>query len=84
MLFKHESKPKEIKHIEYIEYMYLWAIYWEYKKKFVTKANNYKSTQQNFMNKDTVPKQSLNQKRFHEHYYSGRHDGLEYWVITLI
>ena len=36
------------------------------------------------MNKDTVPKQSLNQKRFHEHYYSGRHDDLEYWVITLI
>ena len=30
-------------------------------------TNNYKSTLQNFMNKEAVPKQALEQKRFQEH-----------------
>ena len=37
-----------------------------------------------FMNKEAVPKQALKQKRFHEHYCSGRHYGIQDWVITLI
>ena len=32
-----------------------------------SRANNYKSTQRRFVNKKTVPKQALKQKRFHEH-----------------
>ena len=38
------------------------------------------------MNKEAVPKQALKQHRFHEHYHycSDRHNGIEYWVITLI
>ena len=37
-----------------------------------------------FMNKEAVPKQALKQKRFHEHYYSDRNNGIEDWGITLI
>ena len=36
------------------------------------------------MNKEEVPKQALKQKRFHKHYYSNRHNGIENWVITFI
>ena len=36
------------------------------------------------MNKEAVPKQTLKQKHFHEHYCSDRHNGIENWVITLI
>ena len=36
------------------------------------------------MNKEAVPKQALKQKRFHKHYYSDRHNGVQDWVITLI
>ena len=54
------------------------------KTKFRSRANNYKSTQRKFMNKEAVPKQALKQKRFHEHYCSDRHNGIEDWVITLI
>ena len=54
------------------------------KKKFRSRANNYKSTQRQFVNKEAVPKQALKQKRFHEHYCSDRHNGIEDWVITLI
>ena len=54
------------------------------KTKFRSKANNYKSTQRKFVNKDAVPKQALKQKHFHEHYCSDRHNGIENWVITLI
>ena len=36
--------------------------------KFRSRANNYKSTQ----------------RKFHEHYCSDRHNGIEDWVITLI
>ena len=36
------------------------------------------------MNKEAVPKQSLKQKRFHEHYCLDRHNGIEDWVFTLI
>ena len=36
------------------------------------------------MNKEAVPKQALKQKRFHEHYCSDGHNGIEDWVITLI
>ena len=52
--------------------------------KFRSRANNYKSTQRKFVNKEAVPKQALKQKRFHEHYCSDRHNGIEDWVITLI
>ena len=34
------------------------------------------------MNKEAVPKQAL-KKRFHEHYCSDRHNGID-WFITLI
>ena len=36
------------------------------------------------MNKKADPKQALKQKRFHEHYCSYRHNGIEVRVITLI
>ena len=36
------------------------------------------------MNRETVPKQALKQKRFHEHYCSDRHKVIEDWAITLI
>ena len=35
------------------------------KRKFRSRANNYKSTQRKFVNKKAVPKQSLKQKSFH-------------------
>ena len=54
------------------------------KTKFRSRANNYKSTQRKFVNKEAVPKQALKQKHFHEHYCSDRHSGIEDWVITLI
>ena len=54
------------------------------KTKFRSRANNYKSTQRKFVKKEAVPKQALKQKRFHEHYCSDRHNGIEDWVITLI
>ena len=54
------------------------------KTKFRSRANKYKSTQRKFMNKEAVPKQALKQKRFHEHYCSDRHNGIEDWVIILI
>ena len=54
------------------------------KTKFRSRANNYKSTQRKFVNKETVPKQALKQKRFHAHYCSDRHNGIEDRVITLI
>ena len=54
------------------------------KTKFRSRANNYKSTQRKFMNKDAVQKQALKQKCFHKDYCSDRHYGLEDWVITLI
>ena len=54
------------------------------KTKFRSKANTYKSTQRKFLNKRAVPKQALKQKRFHEHYCSDGHNGIEYWMITLI
>ena len=54
------------------------------KTKFRSRANNYKSTQRKFVNKEAVPKQALKQKRFHEHYCSDRHNDIQDWVITLI
>ena len=36
------------------------------------------------LKKDVVRKEILKQKRFHEHYYSDRHNGIQDWVITLI
>ena len=54
------------------------------KPKFRSRANNYKSTQRKFVNKEAVPKQALKQKRFHEHYCSDRHNGIQDWVINLI
>ena len=54
------------------------------KTKFRSRANNYKSTQIKFVNKEAVPKQALKQKRFHEHYCSDRHNGIQNWVIFLI
>ena len=52
------------------------AIYWivcgewytgNTKTRFRSRANNYKSMQRKFVNKETVPKQALKQKRFHKH-----------------
>ena len=40
--------------------------------------------QRKFMNKKAVPKQTLKQKRFHEHYCSDRHNGIEDWGTILI
>ena len=60
------------------------AIYWRYKSKFRSRENNYKGTQRNFTNKETISKQALRKKRFHEDYYSDRHNGKKNWVITLI
>ena len=54
------------------------------KTKFRSRANNYKSTQRKFVNKQASPKQALKQKCFHEHYCSDRHNCIEDWVITLI
>ena len=54
------------------------------KTKFRPRENNYKNTQRNFVNKGTVPKQALKQNRFHEHYCSDRHNGIQDRVITLI
>ena len=54
------------------------------KTKFRSRANNLKSTQQKFMNKEAVLKQALKKKRVHEHYCSDRHNSIEDWVVTLI
>ena len=54
------------------------------KTKFRSRANNYKSTQRKFVNKEAVPKQALKQKRFHEHYCSERHHGIQDWAVALI
>ena len=54
------------------------------KTKFRSRAKNYKSTQRKFVNKEAIPKQALKQLRFHEHYCSDRHNGIQDWVITLI
>ena len=42
-------------------------------RSFKSGANNYHSTQKKFANKEAVSKKALKQKRFHEHYCSGRH-----------
>ena len=54
------------------------------KTKFRSTANNYKSTQRKFVNKEAVPKQALKQKRFREHYCWDRHNDIQDWVIALI
>ena len=54
------------------------------KTRFRSRANNYKSTHRKFINKKEVPKQALKQKRFHDHYCTKSHTGIEDWVITLI
>ena len=54
------------------------------KTNFRSRANNYKSTQRKFMNKEAVPMQALQQKRFHELYCSDINNGIEDWVITVI
>ena len=46
------------------------------KKKFRSRANNYKSTQRKFVKKETIPKQALKQKSFHEQYCSDRHNDI--------
>ena len=40
--------------------------------------------QKKFVNNEAVPKQGLKHKRFHQHYCSDRHNGIEDCVITLI
>ena len=54
------------------------------KTKFKFRENNYKIKQRKFVKKEAVSKQALKQKRFHEHYCSDRHNGIQDWVITLI
>ena len=53
------------------------------KTKFRSRANNYKSTQIKFANKEAVPKQALKQTCFHEHYYSDRYNSIQDSVIIL-
>ena len=45
------------------------------KRKFRSRANNYKSTQRKFLNKEAIPKQALKQKRFHKRYCSDIYNG---------
>ena len=52
--------------------------------KFKSGANSNNSTQTRFVNKEAVPKCTLKQNRFHEHYCSDRHNGIEHWTIILI
>ena len=54
------------------------------KTKFRSRANNYKSTQRKFVNKEAVPMESLKEKRFHEDQCSDRHKDIEGWIITVI
>ena len=54
------------------------------KTKFRSRANHYKSTHRKFISKKEVHKQALKQKRFHDHYSTESHTGIEDWVITLI
>ena len=54
------------------------------KTKFWSRANNYKSTHRKFISKKEVPKQTLPQKRFHDHYCTESHTGMEGWIVTLI
>ena len=54
------------------------------KTKFRSRANNYKSTQRKFVNKEAIPKQALKQKRFLKHYCSDIYNGIQDWAITLI
>ena len=51
------------------------------KTNFRSRANNYKSTQRKFVDKEVISKQALKQKRFHEHYCSDRHNGT--WCDTI-
>ena len=93
-------KSKHLNEVRKINRRYNWnskmAVYWieceicgeqytgSIKTKFRTRENNCKSTQRKFVNKEAFPKQALKEKRFHEHYCSDRHNGIEDWVITLI
>ena len=52
------------------------------KTKFMTRANNCKSTHRTIVNEEEVPKQALTQKHFHKNYWSDRHNGIQGWVIT--
>ena len=54
------------------------------KTKFRYRANNYKSTHRKFKNKKQVPKKTLKQKVFHEHFCSDGHNGIQDWIIALI
>ena len=36
------------------------------------------------MNEEAIPKQALQQKCCHEHYCSGKHNGIENWIKTLM
>ena len=47
------------------------------KTKVRSRANNFKSTQRKFVNKEAVPKQALKQKRFHKLYCSDRLNGIQ-------
>ena len=53
------------------------------KTESMSRGNNYKITQRKFMNKKSVPKQVLKQKRFHVHYCSDRNNDVKDWVISL-
>ena len=54
------------------------------KTKFRSRASNPTSTKRKSVNKETVPKQALKQKCFHEHYCADRHNEIADWVINLI
>ena len=52
--------------------------------KFRQRANNYKSIFRKFESKKDIPKQALNQRKFHTHYCSDDHSGIDDWLITII
>ena len=53
-------------------------------KKNSHKLHREKSNNRKFKNKKQVPKETLKQKIFHEHFCSDEYNGIQDWVITLI
>ena len=52
--------------------------------KFCARANNYKSTYQNFQKEQELSNQTCNKKHFHEHYLQIDHNKICDWEITII
>ena len=53
--------------------------------KFSARANNEKSTRCKFRKQEKLSnQQARNQKRYHEHYLQGDHNGICDWEITIL